>query len=362
MRYLFFIVIFLLNEKILAENVKGIVSDGINRLFFLDDTDINTYDINSGKMLNKKNLKQDSLILNALYNTCIKKFAIVKSKVKEREALKIELQKLNYLNLSYHNQHLYIAFTYHLSNIDRKSWLGIIQLDSNLELKHHYLHIESRNRTYTLFSPYHAFEFDSLGNLLMMHYNQYDSLKFSYQSFTFNNKKNSISSLNSVYQPSKPNQHVSLYTNNQTVLSPIYYPVFHSNNQLFYQFPHPVIYSPKVEKYIDPYQIKPFIDSMDRLPAKACLSLQNGINFENIQNAFDKVVLTTFQNGDKVYLMVGKKSDNCVDMLVYNLKNAKSEKKSIQISLENSYFLFTNKLLVLLEFENGIPKISYMEL
>jgi len=324
-----------------AQKVKGICAEnGI--LYVLENKVLTNYDIKTGNQLVKKNFNKDTMIHFKLIKNAAKRYAI--SGASHLNELDSAIKDYACLNVSTHKGNVYVSILFQINRGLTRFRFGFLKFDSLLRFKEFYILNDINNSSYKCFNNYHPFEFNAQGHLILMH-NLTDSSKFAYSGYVFDEKK---LILNQTYYHSKSfvyfKKHL-LFSNFLFLNSPNYFPVLNSDFECVYQFPYPVFYNINNQSFIDPYKIKEKLDSTNKVSFRKT-QIFSGINFEELQKEYGRMVLVAKQMDGVMYAVVSNIENHKTDFIKVDLKTNKTSIKTLNYPISNHHYVFNNNELV----------------
>ncbi len=343
-----------------VQRIEGLCVDD-KRLYTISGRKLHSIDIATGTELRVKDIGADTLIAYKIYKKAVYLYGMVgDSAVKE---CKKEVRNFRLMNVSYDNQSVFVAILFH-TDISGKSRdrYAILQFDTTLTFRNYYIIKPQTKSELSNFPPFQASEFSEGKFMLIPRLLLEDSAKFTHGGYEFRKDRNELIFFYHSGDHFKLPLNISVFATTRALWSPTIYAVPNSASALFYAFPYPYLYDVRTRRNIDPYHLQKKLDSLFLHPDGKSVNVYNErLPFELAQTKEKNIVLATQQIDGQVYMVVSNADVMKTDIVRCDLATREIKILTMDIPLQDYYFVFGNNKLYCLNDGEGI-KIKEIDL
>jgi hypothetical protein len=345
-----------------GQGVSGISVDS-NRLWYVEQNRMICLDIATSGVLGEKNLDQDTVMLNNLVEKSVNLYKI-KGDSALKKAKQAIAEDIRIINLTIYNHSIYIGIRFQTSLEYYPEYrYAILAYDQQLRLVNFYIFCLSAACPYFTLPPYHEIEFANASTIVLpVHLS--NNLTFDYCSMKLN-KSHEVRFLTvkegqvGIYGNMSVNGHKGLIT------EPLVYHATYPGGRIFYQYPFPVFNNLKNKTYLDPYHLKPGLDSMNALRFSRQKSFFFGsyifdLDFGQASKKYKNIVLASTVINDTLFSVVSNKTASKTDLVYCDVRSGVCKINTIDFSPGNKYFFFRDNTLYVLSRRGKKASVSQL--
>lgn len=331
----------ILTKNAFSVHVTGFCND--NRYaYYILGKDVYCKEINTDRLIWKKNLNADTLInynlLQAMkHDLILKKDSLVSAAGKAIKSYKV-------LNISINDKKIFIGIQFRtVIAVESKTRYAILEFDSTLKYKNLYHFVLRTPFKYFSMPPAIPLNFIDTNTIVLPVY--YDTSLCLY-TFTLDRKIKKAIPETKVLSIAPVIKRIDIELVTTTILTPVIYSVRNSDN-LYYQYPYPIIKS-KNGQGVDPYLLKLGIDSINRSSKERPNNYFVGELPISLNFSQHKVyLLSAVKSKDTLYILSKHKQQGLV-LIKYDIKIGASISKGIRDVPEEAVFLLTEDRILIL--------------
>lgn len=334
--------------SVLAQDINGLTADS-SHTCFISDNQVHIALTRTGAITGEIDPQKDTHLLNVIARQSIRSFHLGKDSL--RKLAFSAVKKMRLINATYQGAHLFVGVRF---NTDLKpssqSRYALLKFNDRLQLVNYFVFLFDDPKQYFTLPPYYELAFTDSNTLIIPM-----SMSAKSQFFAFKLLKNhTIQMEKAAIGSIGINALTQVLVSERSVIAPLLYPVRHSAQRCFFQFPYPVFYDTRRQSHIDPFEMKSFVDSVNNIsrPAMTDYTLLN-LDFEGAGRKHHKVLLAACERSDTLLAVVEDRLSGRTDCLVCTNGGQSCYTKPLEFDAPSCRFIFNDQSLLVLKTERG---------